>query len=73
MADWIKKLNDILIINENDILEHAGKISHELAIQIAETEYEKYYKERLASEDLKALENLNIIQLTVEDTDKDTG
>lgn len=59
MADWIKKLNDILIINENDILEHAGKISHELAIQIAETEYEKYYKERLASEDLKALENLN--------------
>jgi len=59
MADWIKKLNDILTINENNILEHAGKISHELAIQIAETEYEKYYKERLASEDLKALENLN--------------
>jgi len=73
MADWIKKLNDILTINENDILEHAGKISHGLAIQIAETEYEKYYKERLAAEDLKALENLNIIQLTVEDTDKDTG
>jgi len=44
MADWIKKLNDILTINENDILEHAGKISHGLAIQIAETEYEKYYK-----------------------------
>lgn len=59
MSDWIKKLNDILTINENDILEHAGKISHELAVQIAETEYEKYYKERLASEDLKALENLN--------------
>lgn len=59
MTDWIKKLNDILTINENNILEHAGKISHEMAIQIAETEYEKYYKERLASEDLKALENLN--------------
>jgi len=59
MADWIKKLNDILTINENDILEHAGKISHELAIQIAESEYEKYSKERLTAEDLKALENLN--------------
>ncbi len=32
MTDWIKKLNDILAINENEILEHAGKISHQLAI-----------------------------------------
>lgn len=59
MQDWIKKLDDILTINENEILEHAGKISHELALQMAETEYEKYNKERLAAEDLKALENLN--------------
>jgi hypothetical protein len=59
MSDWIRKLNDILTINENEILEHAGKISHELALQMAETEYEKYNKERLAAEDMKALENLN--------------
>ena len=59
MSDWIKKLNDILIINENEILEHAGKISQEMALQIAENEYESYHKERLAAEDLKALEDLN--------------
>ncbi len=59
MSDWTRKLDDILTINENEILEHAGKISHELALQMAETEYEKYDKERLAAEDIKALENLN--------------
>jgi hypothetical protein len=59
MGDWIRKLNDILTINENEILEHAGKISHELALQMAETEYDKYNKERLAAEDIKALESLN--------------
>ena len=59
MNDWILKLNDILTINENDILEHAGKISHELALQIAEGEYEKYHQMRIASEDLKALDNLD--------------
>ena len=59
MSDWIRKLNEILTSNENEILEHAGKISHELALQMAETEYDKYNKERLAAEDIKALENLN--------------
>jgi hypothetical protein len=59
MSDWIRKLNDILTINENEILEHAGKISHELALQMAETEYEKYNTKRLAAEDIKSLETLN--------------
>ncbi len=59
MSDWIKKLNDILTINENEILEHAGKISHEMAIQLAEMEYEKYNTERIKVDDLKALEELD--------------
>jgi len=59
MADWIKKLNDILTINENEILEHAGKISHQLALEIAQKEFEKYDKARLEAEDIKALEDLN--------------
>ncbi len=59
MSDWIKKLNDILTINENEILEHAGKISHELALEIAETEYEKYNQHRIATDDLKSSENLS--------------
>jgi hypothetical protein len=59
MGDWMKKLNDILTINENDILEHAGKISHELALQMAEKEYEKYNADRVNLSDLKVLEALN--------------
>jgi hypothetical protein len=59
MTDWISKLNDILTINENEILEHAGKISHELSVQIAEVEFEKYHKQLQITEDLKVLESLN--------------
>ena len=59
MSDWIRKLNDILTINEKEILEHAGKISHEQALQLAETEYINYNAERIKADDLKALEELN--------------
>ncbi len=59
MTDWIKKLNDILTINDNEILEHAGRISHEMALQLAETEYDKYNAERIKADDLKALEELD--------------
>jgi hypothetical protein len=45
MKDWLKKLHDILIINEKEILMHAGKISHEEAEQHALTEYNKYQKQ----------------------------
>jgi hypothetical protein len=59
MNDWIKKLHDILIINENEILEHAGKISHEMAVQLAEAEYEKYNTERIKKDDFIALKELD--------------
>ncbi|MHC1738978.1 MAG: virulence RhuM family protein [Ignavibacteriaceae bacterium] len=59
MSDWIKKLNDILTINENEILEHSGKISHKLALGIAQDEYDKYNKLRQKAEDLKAIEDLS--------------
>lgn len=60
MSDWIKKLNDILTINENEILEHAGKISNNLALEIAGKEFEKYDKERLEAADLQAMNDLDI-------------
>lgn len=59
MSHWIKKLNEILTINENEILEHTGKISHELALQLAETEYEKFNADRIKAGDIKALDELN--------------
>ncbi len=47
MNDWIKKLHGFLTINDRNILRDAGKISHELAIELAEKEYDKYYKKSL--------------------------
>lgn len=50
MKDWIAKLDAFLSINDREILTHAGRISHEMAKQIAEDEYEKFNKKRLSEE-----------------------
>jgi hypothetical protein len=50
MQDWIKKLNDFLVLNDRDILNHAGKISHEMAKEFAESEYDKFYAKQIAEE-----------------------
>ena len=42
MADWVIKLNAFLKFNEREILEHSGKVSHEVAKSFAESEFEKY-------------------------------
>ena len=47
MRDWIRKLDAFLNINDRDILTHAGKISHEMAQQRAEKEYELYHQRRI--------------------------
>jgi len=46
-------------INENEILEHAGKVSRQIADEIALSEYEKYNKRRQLFEDAKAFEELD--------------
>ncbi len=48
MKDWIKKLDSFMALNERDILTHAGKISHDLARQMAESEYKKFHTKRIA-------------------------
>ena len=42
MTDWIAKLDGFLKLNDRDILIHAGRISHEMALAKAEAEYEKF-------------------------------
>ncbi len=42
MADWIQRLDSILQLNGRELLNHAGKISHEKALQKSEAEFEKY-------------------------------
>ena len=42
MSDWIMGLDDFLKMTGKNILEHAGKISHQIAMEKAHSEYEKY-------------------------------
>ena len=42
MADWIQKLDAFLQFNEYQILKDAGKVRHDVAIRLAEKEYEKF-------------------------------
>lgn len=49
MKDWVKKLDGFLSLNDRDILTDAGRISHEMAKQLAESEYEKFSQKRIES------------------------
>jgi hypothetical protein len=42
MADWVEKLNAFLKFNEYDVLNNAGKVSHEVAKELAEQQYESF-------------------------------
>lgn len=46
MRDWIAKLDDFLRVSERDILTHAGRVSHDEALDKARAEYEKYRAKR---------------------------
>lgn len=47
MNDWVKELNYFLTMNRKDILNGAGKISHEEAMNHVKKEYDKY-KDRIS-------------------------
>lgn len=42
MNDWVARLDDFLTMTGNDILSHAGKVSHHQALEKAHAEYEKF-------------------------------
>lgn len=46
MKDWAEKLDAFLKFNEQDILTDKGRISHEVAIALAEKEYEQFRVEQ---------------------------
>lgn len=60
MRDWREKLDAFLKFNEREILQHAGKVSMEVAHALALDEYEKFNRRRLAEEsEREALEENN--------------
>ncbi len=55
MNDWVAKLDGFLSLNDREILKNAGNISHELAKQNVEIEYEKFKQKR--QKQIDVLEN----------------
>jgi len=59
MKDWIERLDIVLRLNGRELLAHAGKISHEMALKKSGEEYEKYknvQKEIETEQSLKEIE-----------------
>ena len=54
MRDWVQKLDGFLSLNDCNILDHAGKVSHEMAKELAEKEYDRFHQQRLKDEALQA-------------------
>jgi len=48
MRNWIAKLDEFLKISDRDILTHSGKVSHEVAMLKADTEFREYERALLA-------------------------
>jgi hypothetical protein len=58
MKDWIERLDIILQLNGRELLQHAGKISHEVAMKKSEEEFEKYQLAQKAMEKQQNLKEL---------------
>jgi len=42
MAEWVEKLDAFLRFNEYEVLNNAGKVSHEVALKLVEEQYEQF-------------------------------
>ena len=58
MTDWVQRLDSILQLNGRELLTHAGKISHEKAIEKSTIEFEKYKEVQKAIEKSESLNEL---------------
>ena len=59
MKDWIEHLKMVLTMNRKSILEDAGRISHQMALQKADEEYAKYKHMLRVAEHLESIKELN--------------
>ena len=58
MKDWIERLDVILKMNGRELLLHAGKISHQMALEKSGEEYEKFKQQQKAIEKEASLKEL---------------
>ena len=59
MKDWIENLNIILKMNGRELLEGAGKISHELAKKKSRQEYKIYKERKKIEQQVQSIRELN--------------
>jgi hypothetical protein len=58
MTDWIHRLDSILQLNGRELLNHAGKISHEKALEKSSSEFEKFKIAQQATEKEQSLKEI---------------
>ncbi|MEW6708697.1 MAG: virulence RhuM family protein [Candidatus Riflebacteria bacterium] len=67
MNDWIKRLDTIIQMNGRELLNHAGKISHEKALEKSAMEYSKF---RESQKQLEYEESLKELERDIKDLKK---
>lgn len=61
MKDWAKHLDNVLTMNGERLLQGAGKVSHQQAIEHATSEYKKYQQHTLSQVEKDFLDNINTL------------
>ncbi|MBP9133177.1 MAG: virulence RhuM family protein [Saprospiraceae bacterium] len=69
MKNWAEHLDRILTMSGEQLLQGAGTISHEKAVEKATTEYKKYQQKTLSEVEKSYLENLKAIERKHNDKD----
>jgi hypothetical protein len=67
MKDWIERLDVILQLNGRELLTHAGKVSHQMALEKSTKEYDNYIRNR---KELEIEESLKEIESDIESLKK---
>jgi len=70
MKDWAEHLDRILTMSGEKLLQGAGSISHEIAIDKATTEYKKYQQKTLSEAEKNYLESLKVLEKKTKNKEK---
>jgi len=62
MNDWAEHLDKILTMSGEKLLQRAGAISHEIAIEKATAEYKKYQQKTLSEAEKNYMESLKVLE-----------
>jgi hypothetical protein len=62
MIDWAKHLDNILTMSGEKLLQGAGSVSHDAAVEKATTEYKKYQQKTLSEVEKSFLETMKAIE-----------